>query len=111
MQLGCDLITPTPGHDVTGKRKNLGRDWEADALVYSGLSSPPGFTMHGLPPQLLVSSVNAVVGLAHTPVYHRAGHSQCHPGDSEGHQQTPGKPCRGAGELMSAVRIFTLHSV
>lgn len=29
MQIGCDLVTPSPGHDVTGQRKNLAREWEA----------------------------------------------------------------------------------
>lgn len=86
IQVGYETPTLSPGHDVTGgQRKNLGREWEADALVYSCLPSPPGFTMHGLPPKLLVTSVNAVLGLAHTPVHHRAGHPQCHPGDSEWH--------------------------
>lgn len=107
MQVGCDLLTPSPGHNVTGQRKQLGREWEACALVYSGLPSPPGFTMHGLPPKLLVSSVNTVLEVAHTPVHHRAVYSQCHPGDSERDQKTS---CRGRGELMSAVRIFTVHS-
>lgn len=111
MQIGCDLLTSSPGHDVTGQGKKLERDWEADALVYSRLPSLLGSTMHGLSPQLLVSSVNAVLGLAHAPVHNRAGNSQCHPGVSEGHQKPPGIPIRRTGELMSAVRRFTLHSV
>lgn len=65
--------------------------------------------MHGLPPRLLVSSAYAVLELAHTPVYHRAIYSQCHPGDSERPRKTP---CRGRGEPMSAaVRIFNVHSL
>lgn len=106
MQVGCDLLSLPPEYNVKGQRKNLGRKQEADVLVYSRLPSPLGFAVHGLPPQLLVSSLNAVLGLAHAPVHHGAGHPQCHPGDSEGHRKTPGKPGRGAGE-----QIFTIHSV
>lgn len=109
MQVGCDQFTLSPGHNVTGQGNNLGREWEAYVFIYSRDSTPPGFTMHGLPPRLLVSSAYAVLELAHTPVYHRAIYSQCHPGDSERPRKTP---CRGRGELMSAaVRIFNVHSM
>lgn len=77
----------------------MGRDWKADAWVYLHLRSPPSVTVYGLPPQLLVSSANIVLELAHTSRHHRASYSQCDPGNSEGQQKTR-KPCRGMGELM-----------
>lgn len=77
------LPPPSPGHDVTGQRKNLGRDWETYVLAYTGLPSSSGGTMLGLPSKLLVPSVNTILGVTHTPVHHRAIYSQCDPGDSE----------------------------
>jgi len=106
IQVGCEALTPSPGHDVTGQKKNLGREWKADAVVYSRLPSPPALTMHGLPPQLLVQSVNVVMGLAHTPVHHWAGYSQCHPGDPEEHQNISGEQWRGTGELISGFLFY-----
>lgn len=104
----CDFLTPCGGHDVTGQRKTVGREWKAG--VCSGLSSPPGFAVYGLPPQLLVASIDAVLELAHSPANHRAGHSQRHHGDSEGHQKTPWEPCRGTGDpvftLITYVKAF-----
>lgn len=85
VQVQCDLLCFCQRHNVTEQR-NVGRKWEAGAPLYCYLPPPHGFTVHGLPPQLLVCSVHLLMGLAHTPVHYRAGHPQCHPGDSEGHQ-------------------------
>ncbi|XP_047449813.1 von Willebrand factor A domain-containing protein 7 isoform X2 [Mugil cephalus] len=46
------------------------------------------------------------MGLTHTPAHYRAGHPQCHPGDSEGHQHTPGKPSRGTERVDSAMAML-----
>lgn len=50
MQVECDPLTLSSGQNDTGQKRNMGRDWKADAWVYSRLPSPPSFTVHGFPP-------------------------------------------------------------
>lgn len=89
-------LLPLQEHNVAGQKKNLDKETGACALVYSGLPSSPSFTMHLLPPELLVSSIDTVLEVTHTPVHHRALDCQCDPGVPQGHQTAASS---GKGEL------------